>query len=365
MQVRRAFLFFAALKNPNGPRCQKALFSGVVLLAFLLAILFFLPTTSVAQQESGQESAEEIVANLCTGRVIIGVAKDGIVVATLENPIEPQTRPPMVVPISEESVAVMLGAADWWLPDEHRELARLYAELPSLPPEQGGLSNRPRLGGFAEGGAGSEATGVERLADNLRARLASIANHIHGDLKLSDHQPLLQMVVADYAPDYGPEVWLVQYFIEQEPEQGDYWQTRVLQPQYNQLWPPEKGQPRGLVEVSYPGAPTVASMIRAGDAHLSQSISSAPGMQDVSAAILDGHIEKLSAVDVAAFFRTCLGAITISKARMVEAEINKQHGIGWFIEPPAEEPTAGSEQVRPAGAPSLVHPSKPTGPGQP
>ncbi|HKF53658.1 MAG TPA: hypothetical protein VKB26_15185 [Candidatus Acidoferrales bacterium] len=330
-----------------------------------MLVVALLPFASrgVAQDAPGQENTEEIVANLCTGRVIIGVAKDGIVVATLENPIEPQTRPPMIVPISDESVAVLLGAADWWLPDEHRELARLYAELPSLPREQGG-PNRPHLQGYSEGGAGSEATGVESLADNLRARLASIANHIHGDLKLGDGQPLLQMVVADYAPDYGPEVWLVKYFVEQDPEQGDYWQTRILQPQYDQLWPPEKGQPRGLVEVSYPAAPAVASKIRAGDAHLAQFISSSPGMQGVSSAILDGSIEKLAAVDVAAFLRTCLGAVTVSNARMVEAEINKQHGIGWFIEPPAEKPTVGSEQVRPAGAPSLLHPSKPGGPGQ-
>lgn len=364
MQVRCAFLSFAARKPRYGQRRWTRCLRSVVWLQMILAGLFFLPRAS-AQDAPAQGSAEEIIANLCTGRVIIGVAKDAIVVATLESPIEPQTRPPMIVPISDESVAVLLGAADWWLPDQHRELARLYTELPGLPPEQGGPSNRPHLHGYSGGGAGSEATGVERLADNLRARLASIASYIHGDLKLDQGQPLVQMVVVDYAPDYGPEVWLVQYFVEQEPEQGDYWHTRVLQPQYNQLWPPEKGQPRGLMEVSYPGAPAVASMIRAGDAHLAKSISSVPGMQDVSAAILDGNIEKLAGVDVAAFFRTCLGAVTVSNARMVEAEINKQHGVGWFLEPPAEKPSSGSEQVRPAGAPSLVHPAKPGGPGPP
>lgn len=363
MQALRAFSFSGALyfRWNQGSRSR---FCTTVALAVLFGMACFLPSRTLAQEEPGQQTAEEIVANLCTGRVVIGVAKDGIVVATLENPIEPQTRPPMIVPLSDESVAVLLGAADWWLPDERRELARIYSELPSLPSEEGGASNHPRLQGYSAGGAGSEATGVERLADNLRARLASIANHIHGDLKLGDGQPLLQMVVADYASEYGPEVWLVQYFVEQDPEQGDYWQTRVLQPKYDQLWPPEKGQPRGLVEVSYPSAPTVSSMVRSGDPHLAQSISSAPGMQAVSSAILDGGIEKLAAVDVAAFFRTCLGAVTVSNARMIEAEINKQRGVGWFIEPPAETPASGTEQVRPAGAPTLLHPSKPGSPSQ-
>ena len=321
------------------------------------------PTCAMAQQDREQESADEIVANLCSGRVVIGVAKDGIVVATLENPIEPQTRPPMIVPISDDRVAVLLGAVDWWLPDENRELARLDKELPNLPLE-GGLIANPSLEAGSRAGAGSEATDIERLAERLRARLSGIADHIHGNLKLDDGVPLLQMILADYAPDYGPEVWLIQYSVEQEPEQGDYWQTRVMQPQYTQLWPPDKGQPHGLIEVSYPPEPALATLIQSGgNPHLAQSISSAPGMQQISAAILDGNIQKQLAVDVAAFFRTCLGAVTTAKARMIEAEVNEKQGVGWFIQPPAEQESPGTEQARPAGAPSLLRPTKPNGPG--
>lgn len=317
--------------------------------------LELLPTRSAAQ-DANQENAEEVVANLCTGRVVIGVAKDGIVVATLENPIEPGTRPPMIVPMSEDRVAVLLGAADWWLPDQNRELARLDLELPDLPPEHG-LRDGPRLQASPQEGAGSEATDIEEIADRLRDRLNDVAAHIHGDLKLADGEPLLQMVLADYAHEYGPEVWLIQYSVQQEPEQGDYWQTRVLQPRYSQLWPPDKDQTRGLVEVSYPAAPGLANLIRTGDAHVSQAISSGPGMRDVSEAILNGDIQKLAAADVAAFFRACLGAITVPKARMIEAEINEQRGVGWFVQPPAEQQRPGAEQARPAGAPTLKHPN--------
>lgn len=362
MQVHSAFrgvtLQFLTRKNLS-----------VMPLASLFIVLFVLfvcfPFCAGAQESPlSDQSAQEIVANLCTGRVVIGVARDGIVVATLENPIEPQTRPPMIVSISDQRVAVLLGAADWWLPDENRELARLDQELPTLPPPHGMGANRPRLQSGYEEGAGSEATGVENLADNLRARLALIAGHIHGKLQLDEDQPLLQMIIADYAPDYGPEVWLVQYFVEQEPEQGDYWQTRILQPKYDQLWPPEKGQPRGLVEVSYPEATPIASLIRSGNARLAQSIAAAPGMTQVSSAILDGDIQKIDAADLAAFFRICLGGIAVPKARMIEAEINKVQGVGWFIKPPVEPQIAGSEQARPAGAPSLRNPAKPNGPGR-
>lgn len=342
-------------------------FSAKAYVAFLLVLsvsaLSFPFHVAAQEVPPGDQSAQEIVANLCTGRIVIGVANDGIVVATVENPIEPQTRPPMIVSIGDERVAVLLGAADWWLPEENRELARLDQELPTLPPPEGMAANRPRLQTGYEEGGGSEATGIENLGDNLRTRLAVIGNHIHGNLNLSENQPLLQMVIADYAPDYGAEVWLVQYFVEQEPEQGDYWQTRILQPKYDQLWPPEKGQARGLVEVSYPAATPIANLIHSGNARLAQSISVVPGMTEVSESILDGDIQKLNAVDLAAFLRTALGAVAVPKARMIEAEVSKIRGVGWFIEPPVEPQLAGTEQAQPSGAPSLRHPAKPDGPG--
>jgi len=340
-------------------RNRVAEFCGLFCAVLLFAAL---PLRTCAQDDSAQPRGQEIVANLCAGRVVIGVAKDGIVVATLENPIEPETRPPMIVPVSEERVAILLGAADWWLPDENRELASIYDELPDLPSTQGRQS--PHLQESASEGAGSEATGIEQIANRLRGRLSLVANYIHGSLDLQNGEPLLQMILVDYAPDYGPEVWLVKYSVDQEPEQGDYWQTRVLQPHYTQLWPPEKGQPRGLIEVSYPSAPTLANLISGGDARVAQSISATPGMQQVSAAILDGKIEKESAVDVAEFLRTCLHAATVPSARMVEAELNPKRGVGWFVRPPTEIRTAGSEQVRTPGAPSLRGTAgKPPGPG--
>jgi hypothetical protein len=342
--------------SPHAKSRERGSLLAFVWLFLLLFALAAFPTRSAAQGQ-GQENAEEIVANLYAGRVVIGVAKDGIVVATLENPIESGTRPPMIVQMSDSRVAVLLGAADWWLPDQNRELARLDRELPYLRTANG-LGGGPHLqNGSPEGSSGAEATDIEEIADRLHGRLREIAQHIHGNLNLGDGEPLLQMVLADYVPDYGPEIWLIQYSVEQEPEQGDYWQTRVLQPQYTQLWPPEKSQPRGLIEISFPASPAVGNLIRSGDAPLAQSISAAPGMRQISAAILNGDMRELPAVDVAAFLRTCLGALKAPKARMIEAEISEKSGVGWFIQPPAEQERAGAEQARPAGAPSLRHPN--------
>lgn len=342
------------------PRCRFAL----CLIALTAAASIF-PRHSFAQNPD-QENAEEIVANLYAGRVVIGVAKDGIVVATAENPIEPETSPPMVVPLSDERVAILLGAADWWLPSEHRELARIDSELPELPPPAG-LRRAPTLGGTA-GEADAEASDIEQLAARLHERLTAIADHIHSNLNFAPNEPLLVMVLVDYVQNYGAEVWVVQYPIEQEPEQGDFWQTTVLQPQYTQLWPPEKGQPRGLVEISYPPEPAGANasaLVASGDPRITAALSASPELRETSNSILNGDIEKLSAVSVAAFLRESLRAIVHPGARMIELEINKEQGIGWFIAPPEEAPKPGSEQVRPSGAPSLRHPpGKPPGPGQ-
>jgi len=333
-----------------------------IFMAGILTAGFIMPRVSRAKQD--QENAEEIVANLYAGRVVVGVAKDGIVVATLENPIEPGTRPPMIVSLASERIAVVMGAGDWWLPDEHKELARLDGELPNLPAMGGGVQ-APHLTTGAGEGTG-EATDIEKLAERVRVRLDQIARHIHGNLHLGEDEPILEILLADYAPDYGPEVWLISYSFEQEPEQGDFWQTRALQPQFTQLWPPEKGAARGLVEASYPPAAatddTLETLVGAGDSRVSAATSAAPGMRATSEGILDGQIEKLQAVDVAAFLRTSLQAIAPPGARMIEAEISPDMGVGWFIAPPPEVPLPGSEVARPAGAPSLVHPGKP-GPG--
>ena len=350
---------------PLRPTAVYRLYRFAIYLIVLNAAAWIFPRHSFAQNPD-QESVEEIVANLYAGRVVIGVAKDGIVVATAENPIEPETSPPMVVPLSDERVAILLGAADWWLPSEHRELARIDSELPELPPPAG-LRKAPTLGG-TNGEADAEASDIEQIAGRLHQRLTVIADHIHSNLNFAPNEPLLVMVLVDYVQNYGAEVWVVQYPIEQEPEQGDFWQTTVLQPQYTQLWPPEKGQTRGLVEISYPPEPAganLSALLASGDPRIAAALSASPELRDTSNSILNGDIEKLSAVSVAAFLRESLRATARPGARMIEAEINKERGIGWFIAPPEEAPTPGSEQVHPSGAPSLRRPSgKPSGPGR-
>ncbi|HEV2299266.1 MAG TPA: hypothetical protein VGR72_12195 [Candidatus Acidoferrales bacterium] len=337
---------------------------AAVVLSFLTIVVAFglLAPRTFPQSDPQEDAVHEIVANLNAGRAVIAVAKDGIVIATLEDPIEPATRPPAIIELSGERVAVLLGAVDWWLPEERRELSQLETELPRLPSTEGPAA--PVLN--ADSRESGEALDIEGIANRLHGQLNWIADHIHGNLHLPGDQPIAEMLLADYAHDYGPEVWLIQYSFEQEQKQGDFWQTRALPPQYTQLWPPQKGQPHALIEVSYPpdqSTPTLQQLLGS-DSRIGNALTAQPELRNASQAVLNSGVNKLTAVDVAALLRTTLGAIAPPNARMVEAEINEKLGVGWFVRPPAFPEAPGTIQARPPGAPSLLSaPKKPGGPG--
>jgi hypothetical protein len=81
------------------------------LLAALLLLRIFSGTAS-SQQPPPQANGQELVANLAAGRVIIAVVKDAILIATIENPIEADTRPPAPVEIESSRAGILLGPID-------------------------------------------------------------------------------------------------------------------------------------------------------------------------------------------------------------------------------------------------------------
>ena len=78
------------------------------------------PIAAAAQEQ-------ELVANLAAGRVLLCVAKDGIFIAAVENKVEPDATPPIVIPLSGRRVAVVFGAAEWLDPASGEKAARLWA----------------------------------------------------------------------------------------------------------------------------------------------------------------------------------------------------------------------------------------------
>ena len=70
----------------------------------------------VLGQETPPSAGQEVAANLATGRVVITVVKDAILIATVENPIEAGTRPPAPVELDSSRVGIILGPVDWFSP---------------------------------------------------------------------------------------------------------------------------------------------------------------------------------------------------------------------------------------------------------
>ena len=235
-----------------------------------MAIVAFVPTAGA--QETYEEPSQEIVVNLAAGRVVIFVAKDAILIGTVENPIEAETRPPIPVQLGSERVGVFLGAVDWFSPATQQSLARLDRELPRLRRSMGGTGAAPHLQGAQGGG---EATDIEAMGQGILERLNGLARNFHNKLDLHADEPLAQVIVADYLPGYGPEVWQLSFATEQKlTEHEDYWSTRVLRPQYLQFWPPEKkgAQNAGRVELPterrdyiYLGPPEAERSAHSGD----------------------------------------------------------------------------------------------------
>ena len=253
------------------------------------------------------------MADLAAGRVVIAVVKDAILVGTVENPIEEGTHPPIPVPIASDRLGVILGAVDWLSPSSHQELARL-----------------------------------DQLAPQL-----------HAKLDLPESEPLAELIVVDYLPGYGQEVWQLSYGIQQEEQDNDYWTTRVLRPAYLQFWPPEKGQPRTLVEFAYPPEnppPTLLELLRNHDPRLEKITASDPKMAEVATRFLQGESNKISAADATQFLRAALDAIAPPNAPETMARITEEDGFSWILAPPPEPKSALVPEARPAGAPTLMGP---------
>jgi len=200
---------------------------------------------------------------------------------------------------------------------------------------------------------------MESIGQGLLERLSDVAQNLHGKVDVSPSEPLLRLVVADYLPGYGPEIWRLDYGMKQQEEQSGYWTTRVLRPAYLQFWPPEKGHPHTLVEFAYPPDPATApllDLLRQKDPRLEKVISSNPKMALVASQFLDGESNKISAADATQFLRAALDATAPPKARETMAIITEDRGCDWILAPPAEaEPKLSPQETdHPADAPSLL-----------
>jgi hypothetical protein len=331
------------------PRDQRFSFFRLLLIlsAFICVHLWIL---------SHSVSAQEVAVNLAEGRVVICAAKDGIIVATVDAHSEAGSPPPVVAALGDLRAGVIMGAVEWVQPESKDAPARLDVEFPRL------VASAVHAG--AKAGDSGSASDIEAIGVAVLERLRVLAGQLHHKINLAEDEPLLRIVLAGYVEGYGPEAWTLDYHVRQEELANDYWQTRVLRPSYTQLYPPEKGQPRTLVEVRYPpenrakDEPELLDLLRQNDPRLSKIRAANELLAKSIAFVVDGQSQKSTAASDIDFLKPALRAVTRPDAQFTMAYVDFDRGFQWVLQPPkpATPPPTDAKPEEP-GAPSLLHKS--------
>jgi hypothetical protein len=293
-----------------------------------------------------RDRTDEIVANLAGGRVIVHVARDKIVFAAIDLPVEPNSIPPRVLSIDTRHVGVLLGASEWRIPADPKPV-RLDRDFPQISGKSSNYAANPD----------EVAPDLDVIGVAFLERLRPLVSQLHRKIEFKPEETLFEVVVIGFAPDdYGPEVWTLEYRIHQEEiaTRGDFWQTRLLRPRFTQLYPPEKHAPKTLVEIRYPDTlkgPTLQQLIQGNDPELDNLSRGDPKFSKVMAVIDQGQANKAVPEDATDFLRAALPLIS-DKAKFILGTMTER-GFDWVVPPDEPVEKAKEDKNKPPEAPTL------------
>ncbi|HKO04744.1 MAG TPA: hypothetical protein VJW51_08340 [Candidatus Acidoferrales bacterium] len=295
------------------------------------------------------QAASEVVANLAAGRVAVLVAKDGIAVATVESQVEPGTVPPLIVPLSSLRVGVLLGPVEWIRPGMSRPPLHLAEELRRSAAGARTASSKEYA---------TPATDIEGIGLGFLEPLRNAAAQLHGPLHLQPGELFTELMLVGYAPGYGPEVWSLRYRGEQEILRGDFYRTAIHRPEYVQLYPPDKGQPKTLMETRYPpddpGEPAILDLLKANDSRVAALRGADPGLGRAAELLGRGESQKIMVYDGLELLRAAFQSLSPRDARQMIVTITEQKGIQWVVAQPELVPVIPVEKREgPPSAPTL------------
>jgi hypothetical protein len=326
-------------------RAQRSLCLVVVLIT-AITWLCMLPGIAAAQS---QATENEIVANITGGRVIVHVTKDDIIVfGVIDRPVEVGAISPRVMQLDATHIGVLLGAVEWKLPADPKPI-RLDRDVEKIGPRDPRYLAMP----------GEAEPDLETIGISFLETLRPLTSQLHHKIEIAADEPLFEIVMIGFAPKHsGPEVWTVEYRVQQQEvgTRAEYWQTRILRPRFEQLYPPEKHAPRTIVEAAYPSdakSLSVMAMIQANDPKVAQLRGGDQRFAKVAEAVDRGQAQKAATADSADFLRALLPLIA-GKSTFALGKMDDEHGLDWIV--PPEEPVEkakGDDKDRPPDAPSL------------
>jgi hypothetical protein len=321
-----------------------------VAMRWLLTAIVMTALASCPGTALGQDSDDEIVATLAGGRVIVHATRENVIFIAINEPVEEAGAvPPRVVSLDSHHIGVMFGSSEWRIPADPNPI-RLDKQVTRI------ANQDPNYAGSYKGDAEPD---LETIGVAFLEKLTPLAARLHHKLDFPASQPLFELVVIGFGPaDYGPEVWTMEYRLTQEliSSRGDFWQTKVLRPRFEQIYPPDKKAPKKLVETCYPGdckGPTLQQLIEGNEPALAKLSSSDPKWAKAADMIAKGQAQKAMTADTAAFLRAAIPLI-YGNRQFVMGTFEEQHGFDWVV--PPEEPVERAKQEdknRPPEAPTL------------
>ena len=294
----------------------------------------------------------EIVANLAGGRVIVHVAHDKIIFAAIDEPIETQSIPPRVMSIDSGHIGVLLGASEWRHTSDPQPV-RLDRDFPQISVPNPRYEVNPE----------EIAPDLDTIGVAFLERLRPLVSQLQHKIDFNPDEDLFEVVLIGFAPnDYGPEVWTIEYRIQQEEiaTRGDFWQTRLLRPRFTQLYPPEKHSPKTLVEVRYPGSiqgPSLQQLIEGNYPDIDDLSHGQPRFLKVEEDISRGQASKAASQDAADFMRAVLPIIA-GKSHFILGTLS-EGSFDWIVPPDEPVEKAKMDKNQPPGAPTLRPTLKP------
>jgi len=314
---------------------------------FLLPLLAALSLAVTSAPTRAQE--DEIVANLAGGRVVIYVARDAIIFGAIDHPLEAKSVPPRVAELGSSHIGIFFGASEWQVPAQPKPI-RLDRDIPDVRP----------IGTPGYRAPDTSEADLETIGVNFLEKLRPLVSQLHHKIDLKPDEPLVEIVLIGYGPrDYGPEVWLVDYGAEQESVSAtsDFWQTHILRARFTQLYPPEKHQPKTIVEMRFPANLQdipLTGLIQQNDPRIAQLRSSDARFAKVVEQIERGQANKSVSQDAADFLRAALPVLA-GDAHFIEGMMGEAGGFEWIVPPeePVDKQQRAQDKDRPPDAPTL------------
>ncbi len=332
----------------------------VLLSSLFISVHLWILPSQVFAQEAGDQ---EVAVNLAEGRVVICAAQGGIILAAMDAHGEADSRAPEIAILSPLRMGVMLGAVEWVQPDSHDKPVRLDNEFRPI------IASAMNNGGIKDDAF--RASDIESVGIALLERIRVLAGELHHKIDLGDDEPLIRVVLAGYVPNYGPEAWTIDYHIRQDDLGNGIFRTRVLRPSYDQLYPPEKGKPKTLMEVRYPPEnrakddPEILDLLQQNDARLAKFRAASEVVAKSVTLIADGQSQKSDTASVVNFLKAALPAVASPETKLTMGEVDYDAGFKWILAPPKppapppnETPTPSDKTPEEPERPTLRHKSE-------